>query len=195
MIREKYDSNIKRMNKITLSSLLRYIRNLENDKFIIAIDGPSGSGKTSLANYLSSEFGTSIIRMDDYFPLKNSNVSMIHIDEERFKSEIVVKIIDNSITGYNCYDCTVNKFSYKQIPNDKPIIIEGTYSSYFEKYDFIDVQLFLNINLHDQLKRLKRREDINKFEKYVDCWIPKENEYFNAISFKAIKTKFLNVVL
>ena len=195
MNREKYETNIKRMHKITLSSLLRYIRSLENDKFIIAIDGPSGSGKTSLANYLSSEFDTSIIRMDDFFPLKNSNVSMIHIDEERFRSEIVDQIINNTIAGYNRYDCTVNKFSYKQIPNDKSIIIEGTYSSYFEKYDFIDVQLFLNINLHDQLNRLKRREDRNKFEKYVDCWIPKENEYFNSISFKAIKTKLLNVVL
>jgi len=94
-------------------------------------------------------------------------------------AEIGAKIIH--IDDY--YDCSVGRLKADEVERDfgeleaqgGKIIVEGVYSL---RFDFAyDLRIFLRVSEQTQLSRIKQRSP-DLYDKYVDVWLPRENEYF-----------------
>jgi len=160
--------------------------------YVIAIDGMSGSGKTTLAERLHQEFPNSnLFHMDDYFlqphqrtPKRSEEIGG-NVDYERFKDEIILHLGDSNGLYYHTYDCHTQTLSSKKHVAQKPlVIIEGTYSQHPYFGDVYDLRIFCEISKEEQRKRIAKRNGLQMLERFVNEWIPKENQYFNYYKIK-----------
>jgi len=125
-----------------------------SESVTIAIDGMSGAGKSTLAAGLA-------VRYDD--------CGIIHIDDY--------------------YDCSVGRLKEEEIverfgivaSEHRLVVVEGVYCL---KFDFAyDLKLFMEIPEAEQHRRIKARNP-DLYDKYINKWIPAENEYFHNIKEK-----------
>ena len=127
-----------------------------NPPTVIAIDGMSGAGKSTLSQELAEVYGNSVV---------------IHIDDY--------------------YDCSVGRLKWKEIEKEfrdlsgshKLLIVEGVYS-FGSEFDFdYDLKIFMEVSREEQRIRIKNRNP-DLFDRYVNEWIPRENEYFEKFNIK-----------
>lgn len=160
--------------------------------YVVAIDGMSASGKTTLGELLHKELPESnIFHMDDYFlqahqrtPERLSEVGG-NVDYERCKDEIILHLKDYGGLNYRVYDCQTQKLGSKiHVPWKPLVIIEGAYSQhpYFGKP--YDLRIFCEISEEEQKKRILKRNSPEMLERFVNEWIPKENDYFKYYNIK-----------
>lgn len=156
-----------------------------NKNLTIGIDGRCGSGKTTLAKSLQDELSCEVIHMDDFFvpkELKNEKqYSQVgrNYDYDRFIKEVSKNIRIGNPFYYSVYKCHIGAIVKKRyIKNSGIILIEGVYSHNPINDISYDLKIFLTIDRDTQLERLKNR-DFKKFSKFIDIWIPKEEEYFS----------------
>lgn len=111
---------------------------LNENKLIVAIDGKCASGKTTLGYYLQSEYDCNLFHMDDFFLREEQKteerVNEIggNVDYERFKTEVVDKLLkkqDVEYRKYSCKDQRINEFA-DVIKHKRLNIIEGSYSQH-----------------------------------------------------------------
>lgn len=153
---------------------------------IIAIDGNSAAGKSELAKELSEHLSASLIHMDDFF-LRDEQKSESrqqeiggNIDYERFMEEVVKPLNNGQLSSYRRYDCASQSIAEEiALPPKDIIIVEGVYSlhPYFGKY--YDLSVFLATTPLCQACRIKKRDGKEKYLRYKEEWIPKENAYFD----------------
>lgn len=162
------------------------LKSFENKK-IIAIDGRCAAGKTTLAALLSEKTGCVVVHADCFFlrPEQRTeerlNTPGGNIDYERLKSEVMLPISRGEPFSYRRFDCKVMNFAENIfVENDKPIIIEGSYSCHPVLWDFYDLRIFLTTDYETQLKRIERRNGAERVSDFRDRWIPLEEKYFAA---------------
>lgn len=162
----------------------------KSDNIVIAIEGPCTSGKTTLANELSEYFECNLIHIDDFFlPFDKRTAERMNevggnIDYERFYSEVVQNLKSESPFTYGKFSCSNGKISEYITVTQKPLtIVEGVYSMHPFFGNIYDLKIFLNINDETQMQRLLKRSP-EKIQKFIDLWIPMENEYFNKFKIK-----------
>ena len=151
------------------------------DRFVIAIDGRCAAGKTTSADILSGALNASVVRCDDFFiPVEDRGAAHeINLDSARFFQEIVRPLQENRpLNSYVVYDCHVDRFFEKKLPQSKFVIVEGCYSTapLFGRY--YDYSVFVNVSKEEQKKRLLLREGAEGYKSFRDKWIPLEEEYF-----------------
>lgn len=170
-----------------MDKLIHKINKLISDKkrIIIAIEGGCASGKTTLANKLSEIYDANVIHMDDFFlPFSMRTKERLkeiggNIDYERFKKEVADNVINSTPFTYGVFDCSVGKINKTVTVEPKKInIIEGVYSKHPLYNDIYDFSIFLKIDSVEQIRRLTARSP-EKIERFINEWIPKENEYFS----------------
>lgn len=162
------------------------LKNFENKK-LIAIDGRCAAGKTTLAALLSEKTGCTVIHADCFFPRPEQrteerlNTPGGNIDHERLKSEVMLPISRGGSFYYRRFDCKTMTFSEDFfVENNKPIIVEGSYSCHPELRDFYDLRIFLSTDYATQLKRIEQRDGVERVPDFRNKWIPFEEKYFSA---------------
>lgn len=157
------------------------------DNLIIAIDGKSASGKTTLAHYLQSVYDCNLFHMDDFFLREEQKTEERlneiggNVDYERFKMEVIDKLLkkqDVEYRKYSCKDKCLEKSS-ELIKYKRLNIVEGSYSQHPYFRDVYDLKVFMNIDDKSQVDNIRKRNGGEKLDKFIHEWIPKENAYFN----------------
>lgn len=159
--------------------------NAHEKPFLIAIDGNSGSGKSRLGQELAEHLSASLIHMDDFFlrPEQKSaerlNEVGGNIDYERFLLEVIEPLKKGQLSSYRIYDCATQTIrGEKALTNKEIIIVEGVYSLHPHFGKYYDLSVFLSLTPLCQACRIKKRDGKEKYLRYKNEWIPKEDAYF-----------------
>ena len=73
------------------------------------------------------------------------------------------------------------ELSFRIYVEPKPVtIIEGSYSCHPVLWDFYDLRVFLTIEPHKQLERIRQRNGEEAALNFSNRWIPLEESYFTA---------------
>lgn len=150
-----------------------------------AIDGNSGSGKSTLSNLIKNVYDCNVFHMDDFFlrpeqrtPQRLSEVGG-NVDYIRFKEEIMEGIPREEGFEYRPYSCKTLDFEEPISVKPKKLnIIEGVYSMHPTLIHSYDFKIFLHIDKGDQSQRILKRNGPHMHKRFVEEWIPMENEYF-----------------
>ena len=167
----------------------RLLRESGKPQILLAIDGKCAGGKTTLGYYLQSEFGGTLLHMDDFFlrPEQRTKERLSqpggNVDYERFREEVLRPLIRGEDVCYRPFNCsTLQVEKGRRLvtldPGSRLYIIEGSYSChpYFENP--YDLRIFIDINEKEQLERIRRRNGEQLFKRFQNEWIPMENTYF-----------------
>ena len=161
-----------------LQSYIDSLYNKTSDKLLIALEGRCGSGKTTISNLLSN---VTIIHVDDFFDEKK---------KQRLDYDRLVKLLNKLKSAkvgekieFDAFSCSDWSYHKKEITVNKIIVVEGVYSYSEEVREFFDEVVFSVISKEVQLERLTNRENEFYLQKYLNVWIPREEEYYNTFDF------------
>lgn len=171
----------------------------DKDNLIIAIDGKCASGKTTLGYYLQSVYDCNLFHMDDFFLREEQKtkdrVNEIggNVDYERFKSEVIDKLLKKQAVDYRKYSCKDQRIDETAdvIKHKRLNIVEGSYSQHPYFGDVYDLKIFMDIDNEKQIENIRKRNGEERLKQFISVWIPKENAYFNKFNLK--DAKVLNV--
>lgn len=154
----------------------------------IAIDGNSGAGKTEAARLLANLFDCNVFHADDYFlPLEKRTPERMdevggNMERERFRQEIHEKVREGKPFSYRPFNCTVMKLGEPVEVQPKKInVFEGSYSMHPELREYYDIAVFLSVSSTEQEARILERNGSFMLRRFLDEWIPKENDYFEKM--------------
>lgn len=177
------------------TDILNRIDNLlaEGKEITIAIDGNSGSGKSTLAHDLSKIYDCNVFHMDDFFLRpEQKTVKRIqevggNVDYERFKHEVLDKLKKNQEFKYQIYDCSQGRLTdYIKVSPKGLNIVEGVYSMHPTLRHYYDLKIFLCIDTETQSQRILERSGKYMLQRFLNEWIPLENEYFSKMRISEI---------
>jgi uridine kinase/thiamine transporter ThiT len=162
------------------------------DNLMIAIDGKCASGKTTLAYYLQSMYDCNLYHMDDFFlredqkTEKRVNEIGGNVDYDRFKTEVINKLLKKQDVEYKKYNCDNKSIeqSSEIIKHKRLNIVEGSYSQHPYFGDVYDLKIFMDIDDNSQIDNIRKRNGEEKLQRFISEWIPKENAYFNYFVIK-----------
>lgn len=170
--------------ELRVKKLQNYIDCLNNDlrkcskKSMIAFEGRCGSGKTTISSLIKD---VTLIHIDDFFDEKK---------KERLNYKELINLlnrINNAKVGerieFNAFSCRDWKHYKKEIIVNNVILFEGVYSYSEEIRDYFDKVIFSVISKDEQLNRLTKRESKYYLQKYLNEWIPREEEYYESFDF------------
>lgn len=174
--------------------LYRLIERKMKDKnpVLLAVDGRCGSGKSTIAEMLADRYAASVIHMDDFF-LRPEQRTMErlkepggNVDRERFMQEVVRPLLEGREKfEYQRYDCARQELAGTvHIVKSPLIIVEGACSCHPYFGDIYDIRVFMNIDPGTQKERISARNGPEILSRFVDEWIPKEEEYFEKFRIK-----------
>lgn len=158
---------------------------------IIAIDGNSGAGKSTLAFMIAERCDCNVFHMDDYYlsPSKKTEERLKeaggNVDRERFQAEILYRIRSGECFTYHRYDCQRQTFfpSAKVCPK-RLNLVEGVYSMHPELAPYYDLKFFLELDAAEQSRRILSRNGPRMHKRFLEEWIPLENQYFTELKIK-----------
>lgn len=192
LFRDTYHPHYRLMKKeyIPFIELLKKVSRLEKHS-VIVVEGHAGAGKSTLASLLKDVYGYPIVRVDDFFlqPHQRTQDRLTEIggnlDYERFYNEVVIPINKQQSFDYQVFDCmSMSLTEYVHIPFDNCIIIEGSYSMHPYFKDYSTYKIFLDIDSHEQVERIRNRNGEYLTQRFINEWIPKENAYFEYFKIK-----------
>ncbi len=181
--------------KIWLESALEYIESYQKcckkSTLTIVIDGMSGAGKTVLGQALKEHLGGNLFHMDDFFLQPHQRTAYRlsepggNVDYKRFKSEVVDALDNPKGLSYGIFDCHMQKIiGQVEVQNESVNIIEGSYSAHPYFGDYADIYFFLEIDEDIQKQRIRARSGEDMLERFLQEWIPKENQYFSRFQIR-----------
>ncbi|MCQ2432209.1 MAG: hypothetical protein MJ175_06350 [Clostridia bacterium] len=160
---------------------------------VIAIDGPAASGKTTAAAALADLFFFFLFHMADYFlPFDMRTEERLaapggNVHYERFKKEILDGIASaadprgSGLVVYRPFDCSDGTLKAPvSVPYKRLNIIEGSYAHHPHFGDCYDLRVFLTISPEEQRARILARNGEEMLTRFVERWIPMEEQYFAA---------------
>lgn len=157
--------------------------------FLAAIDGRCGAGKSTLAAALQKPLHANIIPLDHFFlpaaerPPAHRDKPGGNIDQDRFLAEVLVPLQQHLAVSYRPYDCARQAFgAVRSLPPADLTIIDGSYSCHPHFRRYYDLTIFLTISRSEQLHRLAHREGPDRLEAFRQQWIPREEQYFSALT-------------
>lgn len=157
-----------------------------NRLYLIAVDGMCASGKTTLSEKVQKECpDIAVVHMDDFFltPGQRTKERLRevggNIDYERFQKEVLKPLLTKGSCTYRIYDCHTQCFvGEKKIEKAKTVLVEGAYSRHPYFKNPYDEVYFLSISREEQIERIRKRNGEKMLKRFMEEWIPKENEYF-----------------
>lgn len=163
----------------------------ERETVNVAIDGNSGAGKSTLASLIGSVYDSNIFHMDDFFlrPELRTKERLEEIggnvDYVRFKDEVLNGLQSGREFQYRAYDCRQMSLGEQTTVVHKRLnIIEGSYSLHPTLADHYDLKIFLQIDEKGQSSRILKRNGALMHKRFLNEWIPLENQYFAEMKIK-----------
>ena len=172
---------------------------LRRENPVICIDGRAASGKTTAAALLAPVIGAQVIHMDDFFlPLDLRSPARYaedggNVHYERFYDEVIRGIASGAPFTYRIFDCNVMDYrGTNTVDPAKPILIEGSYSMHPYFGNACDLRIFSDIDPEIQRARVRVRNGEEKLVRFVNEWIPMEEQYFDAYNIRSTCDVLLN---
>lgn len=158
------------------------------ERVLVAIDGRCASGKTTAAKMLGSIYGAPVFHMDDFFlrPHQRTAERLAqvggNVDAERFLSEVLMPLRAGEPFRYRAYSCRTRTMEAPvHHKSAYPLaIIEGSYSLHPMLEGAYDLRVMLQIDPETQKARLAQRCSEEMLKRFVEEWIPMEEQYFSA---------------
>lgn len=157
----------------------------------VAIDGNSGSGKSTLASLIGDIYDCNIFHMDHFFltPELRTEERLKevggNVDYARFNQEVIFGLKNEHSFEYRRYDCREMIFGQPICVIPKKLnIIEGSYSMHPTLTNNYNLKIFLHIDEETQYQRILKRNGVSMLKRFVDEWLPLENEYFKEFKIK-----------
>ncbi len=157
----------------------------------VAVDGPSAAGKSSFAALLGEMYDCNIFHMDDFFlPPERKTARRLseaggNVDYERFAKDVLAGLQSGKSFSYRPYSCKLNALGSPLHVTPKPLnIIEGVYSLHPSFSHHYDLKLFIDVSREEQSTRILQRNGAVMHRRFMQEWIPLENQYFGAFSIK-----------
>lgn len=171
------------------------------DKVVVAIDGNSGAGKSSLANLLQAVYDCTVFQMDHFFlrpeqrtPARLKEIGG-NVDYERFEEEVLMKLKKGVAFQYRVFNCQDQSFTFsKMLEPKKLIIVEGSYSMHPSLIASYDLKVFLEIDAIRQSARILARNGPKMHKRFMQEWVPLENEYFTKMGIKNKSDLIINTI-
>lgn len=181
-------SEQKKVKAEIIQGINSYIHSNKQKPYLIAIDGMCASGKTTLAAEIKEECPeTEIIHMDDFFlrPEQRTRERLQepggNIDYERFWNEVLRPLQSSGKCTYRIYDCKTQTFiGEKTLKQPRVVLIEGAYSRHPYFRHPYDAEYFLSIDKTEQRERIRKRNGEGMLKRFMEEWIPMENQYFET---------------
>jgi len=163
----------------------------EKELVKVAVEGNSGAGKSSLASLIRSVYDCNVFHMDDFFlrpELKTrERLKEVggNVDYARFKEEVLLNLHHGGTFQYRVYDCKQMDFGEHVTVVPKRLnIIEGSYSMHPTLAEYYDLKIFLEIDEKEQSARILKRNGEAMHRRFINEWIPLENQYFSGMNIK-----------
>ena len=165
----------------------------------IAIDGVCGGGKSTLGQAIAGKYDCNLFHMDDFFLRPEQRTPERYaqpggnVDYERFQEEVLEHLHDKAGLTYQPFDCSCMELGeMRLVPYRRLNIIEGAYSCHPYFGDIYQVRFFVDLPAEEQKARIFARKGEEKYERFVNEWIPMENRYFETYG---IRDKCIRVSL
>ena len=160
--------------------------------FVVGIDGMSSGGKTTMGNLLKLNYPeANLFHMDDYFlqPHQRTAERLAeaggNVDYERMKEEIISKLSDKEGLTYRAYSCQTQSIGNETVvPWSELVFVEGCYSHHPYFGNPYDLRVFAEISPEEQVERIRKRNGEKMLKRFVEEWIPRENQYFETYKIK-----------
>lgn len=157
----------------------------------VAIDGNSGAGKSTLADLIGDVYDCNIFHMDDFFLTPDLRTEERlkevggNVDYVRFKEEVIQGLKSGQEFAYRPYNCQIMALEDAIYVKPKKLnIIEGVYSMHPTLIDNYDLKVFLSIDPEEQSRRILERNGPFMHKRFINEWIPLENQYFEVLKIK-----------
>ena len=130
-----------------------------NQLVLIGVDGRSGAGKSTLAGELAAQLpNATLVHLDDY---------NLYAGEESIK-----KVVNEVI------------LPLKKLKPKKVVILEGIFALNKTLINFYDYKIWIDIlpeiGFQRGLARDMSMNGINNADKWLNYWLPKEDEYISV---------------
>ena len=172
-------------------SLLPVLEKMAAGTQIVAIDGRAASGKTTLAELISSVTGAGVIHMDDFFlPEELRTVERLaspggNVHYERILKEVIPNLAAEKSFSYQIFDCEKMQINgLRRVAASQWKIVEGSYSHHPEFKNHMNLRIFCDIQVAEQMKRICRRDGDEAAAMFETRWIPMEEQYFKTFRTK-----------
>lgn len=161
------------------------------DTVNVAVDGVCGGGKSTLGEALAAKYDGSLFHMDDFFLQPRQRTRQRYaepggnIDYERFQTEVLSHLSDESGLSYRPFCCRTMTFGETVwVKRRRLNIIEGAYSCHPYFGDVYQVRFFVEVSPEIQKSRLLARNGEEQYQRFAREWIPMENRYFDAFEIR-----------
>ena len=153
---------------------------------LIAIDGRCAAGKTTLAYALQRELDCTVFHMDSFFPRPEQRTperfakAGENVDHERFLDEVLKPLSEGKKKViYRSFDCGTMSLSEPVSFDVKSICVtEGSYACHDRLWEYYDLQVLLDVDEEEQIRRIIKRNGVEKAKVFKEKWIPLEERYF-----------------
>ena len=168
------------------------LNEMEETKSVnIAIDGLCGGGKSTLGQAIAERYNCNLFHMDDFFLRPEQRTPERYaqaggnVDYERFRSEVLENLTKRSGFVYRPFDCRIMELGKPcTVPYRRLNIIEGSYSCHPYFGDVYQVRFFVELSAEEQRTRILERNGEEKYQRFVNEWIPMENRYFDTFGIR-----------
>lgn len=165
----------------------------------VAIDGVCGGGKSTLGQALAERYDCNLFHMDDFFLRPEQRTPERYaqpggnVDYERFREEVLEHLHDKKGLTYRPFDCSRMELGVPcTVPCRRLNIIEGSYSCHPYFGDVYQIRFFVELPSDEQKARILARNGEEKYKRFVNEWIPMENQYFETYG---IRDKCIRITL
>jgi uridine kinase len=195
IIASKYDCNVFRMDDFflrpeqkTAERLIETGGNIDYERFVAEIAGKlKALHEIKLTNSEISLYNTKGIKLncneslsDTQFDQEfNSDQKSENITDEDEDKNIFTDLLPFSYRKYDCKTLTLSNPT--SVAPKRLNVIEGCYSLHPAIPDIYDLKIFLKIDPDIQSQRILARNGEFMHKRFLNEWIPMENEYFKAL--------------
>ncbi len=184
IVKEEYGRFFELFNRI--DSLMKL-----QGPIYVAIDGNSGAGKSTLASIIGNVYDCNIFHMDDFFlrPEQRTKERFEeaggNVDYGRFYEEVIQGLKSGQEFSYRPFNCQIMALEDPIYVQPKKLnIIEGVYSMHPTLIDTYDLKVFLAIGSEEQSRRILERNGPFMHKRFINEWIPLEDQYFDAMKIR-----------
>ena len=164
--------------------LKKLVKLPEKPIYVIAVDGRAASGKTTLSGQLAMVLGAEVIHMDDFFLPQDLRTRERlaeaggNVHYERFSVEVLPNLRNAKSFSYRKFDCSKMALGGNcTVDPSKWRVVEGAYSLHPAFGNYADLKIFFDISPEEQMKRIRRRNGLEKAKIFASRWIPLEENY------------------
>ena len=155
-------------------------------RVLITLDGPCASGKTTLAGRLAKALNAAVLHTDHFVvPHERKTAERLRVpggncDWERLTAEVLIPWKEGRTGTFRRYDWNVGLMPPELLPEERVMILEGSYCNLPAIRELADLRLFMDTPPEVRRQRLEARESPASLIRFDELWIPLENAYFEA---------------